>query len=67
MVLIIIFYVVREFWEFISGDAQLYIDIIEPLGHQAQERNEEYNNEYGPLVNRLNRESWIHFVAWMVV
>ncbi len=46
----------QEFWEFISGDGNLYIDIIEPLGHKALEKNDEYNNEYGALVNKLTKE-----------
>ena len=28
----------QKFWEFISGDDNLYTDIIEPLGHQATEK-----------------------------
>jgi hypothetical protein len=32
----------QSFWEFVSGgNASLYRDIIEPLGHQAKERNDE--------------------------
>jgi hypothetical protein len=26
----------QEFWEFISGDDRLFVDIVEPLGHQAK-------------------------------
>ena len=32
----------QRFWEFISGDGNLYIDMIEPLGHKAKEKNEEF-------------------------
>ena len=35
----------QQFWEFISGDNNLFIDIIEPLGHQAKEKNEQFLNE----------------------
>ena len=31
----------QKFWDFISGDNNLYTNIIEPLGHQAKERNEQ--------------------------
>lgn len=32
----------QNFWTFISGNDLLYTDIIEPLGHKAKERNEEF-------------------------
>jgi len=34
----------------------LYIEIIEPLGHRAKERNEEFLNEYAKVINKLTRE-----------
>lgn len=46
----------QAFWEFISGDEDLYIDIIEPLGHQAKERNEAYLVEYARVVNLFTAE-----------
>ena len=30
----------QRFWEFISGDKNLYINIIEPLGYKAKEKKE---------------------------
>ncbi len=29
----------------------LYIDIIEPLGHQAKQRNEDFDRAYAKVVN----------------
>jgi hypothetical protein len=46
----------QRFWELISGDNSLYTELILPLGHEAEERNREYNQAYGDLVNRLSRE-----------
>lgn len=43
----------QVFWEFISGDSNLYIEIIEPLGHKAKERNEEFLNLYGQRLTKL--------------
>ena len=43
----------QRFWEFISGSASLYIDIIEPLGHQAKQRNDEFDAAYAKVVNRF--------------
>jgi hypothetical protein len=46
----------QEFWEFISGDADLYTEIIEPLGHQAKEKNEEFQKQYATLINKFTSE-----------
>jgi hypothetical protein len=46
----------QSFWEFISGDNQLYTRIIEPLGFNAKERNEEFQTEYGKVVTRFTAE-----------
>lgn len=41
----------QEFWEFISNDNQLCINIIEPFGHKAQEKNEEFMRAYAKVIN----------------
>ncbi len=41
----------QQFWEFISGNSDLYIEIIEPLAYEAQERNKEYELEYAKQIN----------------
>jgi hypothetical protein len=46
----------QRFWDLISGEPDLYIKIIEPLGHEAAERNNEFKISYGNLVNRLTKE-----------
>ena len=46
----------QKFWAFISGDDNLYTDIIEPLGHQAEERNAEFMREYDKVINRFTAE-----------
>ncbi|MBI3417020.1 MAG: cytosolic protein [Verrucomicrobia bacterium] len=43
----------QSFWSFVSGDNNLYTTIIEPLGHRAKERNEEFQIEYGKVINRF--------------
>ncbi|MCE1165528.1 MAG: cytosolic protein [Bacteroidetes bacterium] len=43
----------QRFWEFISGDKNLYLDIIEPLGHKAKEKNEEFIISYSKLINQF--------------
>jgi hypothetical protein len=46
----------QEFWSFIAGNENLYIDIIEPLGHRAREQNEEFQKSYTQMINRFTRE-----------
>ena len=46
----------QRFWEFISGDAELYVNIIEPLGHQAREKNEAFEQGYARVINLFTAE-----------
>lgn len=46
----------QRFWEFISGDENLYTDIIEPLGHNAKEKNEQFQQEYAKVINKFTLE-----------
>lgn len=43
----------QEFWELISDSETLYTDIIEPLGHQAKEKNEEFLKAYAKVINQF--------------
>lgn len=46
----------QKFWEFISGDPELYIKIIEPLEHQAKERNDDFIQSYAKMINKFTKE-----------
>lgn len=46
----------QRFWELISGNEKLYIDIIEPIGHKAKEKNEEFAENYAQIINKLTLE-----------
>lgn len=46
----------QSFWSFISGNEQLYTTIIEPLGHTAKERNEDFAVEYGKVITKFTAE-----------
>lgn len=46
----------QQFWTFISGNDNLYTDIIEPLGHKAKERNDQFMKEYAKVVNKFTLE-----------
>jgi len=51
----------QRFWEFISGDENLYIDLIGPLGHKAKERNDEFTKSYAKMINKFTKEFIIDF------
>jgi hypothetical protein len=44
------------FWEFMSGDTDFYTKIIEPLGHQAKERNDDFMQSYAQMINKFTKE-----------
>lgn len=46
----------QRFWEFISGDPNLYTDIIEPLGNKAKEKNDDFLKSYSKMINKFTRE-----------
>ena len=46
----------QRFWEFISNDENLYINIIEPIGYRAKQSNEEFAENYAQVVNKLTFE-----------
>lgn len=43
----------QSFWKFISGDEDLFVRFVEPLGHRAKERNDEFALQYAQVVNRF--------------
>lgn len=49
------------FWEFISGNEELYVKIIEPLGHKAKQKNEEFQKKYSQIVNKFSYQFMQHF------
>jgi len=46
----------QQFWEFISGDSELFVKIIQPLGHKAKERNDEFFQAYSQIINLFTKE-----------
>ena len=43
----------QKFWTFISGNEQLYKEIIEPLGYSAKQKNEKFMKSYATVVNKF--------------
>jgi hypothetical protein len=46
----------QDFWELVSGSDRLFVDIVQPLGYQAKERNEEFLVEYSRILNLFTQE-----------
>lgn len=46
----------QRFWTFISGDAELYYDLVEPLGYKAREKNEAFMEAYNQAKNLFTLE-----------
>jgi hypothetical protein len=52
----------QRFWSFISGNDDLYIQIVEPLGHKAKQRNESFQKLYAQVINRFEKEVLKDFI-----
>ncbi len=52
----------QRFWSFISGNEDLYVQIIEPLGHKAKQRNDSFHKLYAQVINKFEREVLKDFI-----
>lgn len=52
----------QAFWEWLSGDAQLFRDIIAPIDAQAKEKDEAFRRAYNAKVNELTLDVSLNFV-----
>lgn len=46
----------QDFWKFISGEDDLYLKIIKPLGHKAKIKNEDFEQSYAKVINKFTLE-----------
>ena len=51
----------QKFWSFISGNENLYTDIVEPLGYKAKERNDIFLQSYAQMINKFTKEFTTEF------
>lgn len=51
----------QQFWAFISGNSDLYTEIIEPLGYQAKRRSEDFEKRYAKIINQFSKSFMQHF------
>lgn len=43
----------QDFWSLISGQEDFYLQIIEPIGHKAKKRNDDFMDAYSVLINKF--------------
>jgi site-specific DNA-methyltransferase (cytosine-N4-specific) len=46
----------QDFWQFISGDAEFYKEIIKPIEEEAQERDKAFKEAYNGKINAMSAE-----------
>lgn len=46
----------QDFWYFISGNKDIYTEIIKPLGYQAKKKNDEFIEAYSGMLNKFTAE-----------
>jgi hypothetical protein len=46
----------QRFWEFISNHSDLFTEIIEPLGHKAKQKNDDFLQSYSQTINKFTKE-----------
>jgi len=46
----------QRYWEFISGDENLYVEIIRPLGQKVKEKDEQFEEKYAKKVNEMTQQ-----------
>lgn len=56
-------YAGQEFWSLISGDNNLYIKLIEPLGIEAKKRDPLFQELYTTVVNQMTLEFGQNFLV----
>ena len=45
----------QNFWFLISGNKELYKEIIEPIGYKAKQHNDDFNLEKSKIINRFTK------------
>ena len=46
----------QNFWYFISGEENLYKEIIEPIGYRAKEHNDQFNFNKSNIINNFTKD-----------
>ncbi len=56
-------YAGQDFWYFISGDDQLYREIIVPIDEQARQKDEIFQRTYAAKVNEMTQDFATNFIT----
>jgi len=51
----------QRFWEFLSGESNLYIDLIKPLASDAKRHTHEYQTKHANTLNKITRDFFLRF------
>lgn len=46
----------QRYWEFISGDENLYLEMIKPLGQEVKQKDEQFEEKYAQKVNEMTQK-----------
>jgi site-specific DNA-methyltransferase (cytosine-N4-specific) len=56
-------YAGQEFWEFISGDKNLYREIIAPIDKEARQKDEIFKKAYVAKINEMTKDFMTNFMT----
>jgi site-specific DNA-methyltransferase (cytosine-N4-specific) len=56
-------YAGQEFWRFISGDDNLYREIITPIDKEARQKDEVFKKAYAAKINEMTQDFMAHFIS----
>ncbi|OLE51426.1 MAG: hypothetical protein AUG51_23315 [Acidobacteria bacterium 13_1_20CM_3_53_8] len=56
-------YAGQEFWHFISGDDNLYREIITPIDKEARQKDEAFKKVYAAKINEMTQEFTANFMT----
>lgn len=56
-------YAGQVFWEFLSGDSELYQKIIVPIGAEARQQDETFKALYNKKINEMTEDFITHFTT----
>jgi hypothetical protein len=56
-------YAGQDFWQFVSGDDDLYREIITPIDQEAREKDEAFKDAYAAKVNEMTQDFMGNFMT----
>jgi site-specific DNA-methyltransferase (cytosine-N4-specific) len=56
-------YTGQEFWQFISGDENLYREIIAPIDKEARQKDETFKKAYAAKINEMTQDFIVNFTT----